>query len=77
MSFSEKFMKLPQKVRLVIVGAVLAVLAVTGIAVLILLKNVLPEGKPSASSTTTAKAAASDSPAKTTAKPSATTPKKK
>lgn len=64
MSFTDKFMKLPQKVRMVIVGIVLFVLAVPVIALLIFLKNVLPEGKPSAASSGAATTAAAKDPAK-------------
>jgi hypothetical protein len=73
MSFTEKFMKLPQKLRMVIVGGVLVVVAVPLIGLLIVLKNVLPEGKSSAASTAKPAAAA---PAKLPAATSAT-PKKK
>jgi hypothetical protein len=58
MSFTEKFMKLPQKLRMVIVGGVLVTVAVPIIALLIVLKNVLPEGKPSAASSAKPAAAA-------------------
>jgi hypothetical protein len=75
MSFSEKFMKLPQKLRMVIVGIVLFVLAVPVIGLLIFLKQVLPEGKASAASPATTSTAAPKSPAK--AAPKATTAKKK
>lgn len=73
MSFTDKFMKLPQKVRMVIVGIVLFVLAVPVIALLIFLKNVLPEGKPSAASSGAATTAEAKAPAK--AAPTATTAK--
>jgi hypothetical protein len=75
MSFSEKFMKLPQKLRMVIVGIVLFVLAVPVIGLLIFLKQVLPEGKPSAASTATTSTAAAKTPAKPA--PTTTTAKKK
>ncbi|NUO48556.1 MAG: hypothetical protein HOV80_06840 [Polyangiaceae bacterium] len=76
MSFSEKFMKLPQKLRMAIVGIVLVVVAVPVLGLLIVLKNVLPEGKASAAPATTAVSAAK-TPEKTPAKPAPTAAKKK
>lgn len=80
MSFSDKFMKLPQKLRMAIVGIVLVVLAVPVIGVLIFLKNVLPEGKPSTATSgavTTAAAKAPAAKAQAKAAPKTTTAKKK
>ncbi len=80
MSFQDKFMKLPQKLRVVIVGAVLVVIAVPVIGLLIFLKHVLPEGKASAKTNDTTSIAASPSAralSPSTARPTTTTPKRK
>ena len=80
MSFDEKFMRLPQKVRLVLVCIALGVMAVVVLAVL---KHVSPGPPTVASNTTSSKALktaapeAAPRPAIVAAAPKATAPKKK
>ena len=73
MALTDKFMRLPQAIRVAVVGTILVVIAIPLIALAIVLKNLSP-GTPSKSSASIAETSTSKSSPKTAAATSAARP---